>query len=264
MHVSNIAHVDPRPASRPGSASGCSTTAARCASPAAPARSSTGEVIEHGRACRSITRRSWRPALMQEFGYKNPMQVPRLEKIVINMGVGEAVQRQQEARSAPRRADRDQPARSRSITKAEAVDRELQAARGHADRLQGDPAPGADVRVPRPADQRGAAARARLSRRVAARASTAAATSRSASRSRSSSPRSTTTRSTTMRGMDIMICTTAKTDAEAKALLEGLRHAVPVQVTGRRSARWRRRAPVEKNSTGASWSKQIRAAAAAA
>ena len=33
-----------------------------------------------------------RPALMQEFGYKNPMQVPRLEKIVVNMGVGEAVQ----------------------------------------------------------------------------------------------------------------------------------------------------------------------------
>src|SRR5260221_13051928 len=33
-----------------------------------------------------------RPALMQEFGYKNAMQVPRLEKIVINMGVGEAVQ----------------------------------------------------------------------------------------------------------------------------------------------------------------------------
>ena len=33
-----------------------------------------------------------RAALMQEFGYKNPMQVPRLEKIVINMGVGEAVQ----------------------------------------------------------------------------------------------------------------------------------------------------------------------------
>jgi len=33
-----------------------------------------------------------RPSLMQEFGYKNPMQVPRLEKIVVNMGVGEAVQ----------------------------------------------------------------------------------------------------------------------------------------------------------------------------
>jgi large subunit ribosomal protein L5 len=35
---------------------------------------------------------SVRPALMQEFGYTNPMQVPRLEKIVVNMGVGEAVQ----------------------------------------------------------------------------------------------------------------------------------------------------------------------------
>jgi large subunit ribosomal protein L5 len=33
-----------------------------------------------------------RPALMQEFGYKNPMEVPRIEKIVVNMGVGEAVQ----------------------------------------------------------------------------------------------------------------------------------------------------------------------------
>ncbi|MCK6451009.1 MAG: 50S ribosomal protein L5 [Alphaproteobacteria bacterium] len=31
-----------------------------------------------------------RPNLMKEFNYTNPMQVPRLEKIVINMGVGEA------------------------------------------------------------------------------------------------------------------------------------------------------------------------------
>ena len=33
-----------------------------------------------------------RPALMQEFGYQNRLQVPRLDKIVVNMGVGEAVQ----------------------------------------------------------------------------------------------------------------------------------------------------------------------------
>jgi large subunit ribosomal protein L5 len=33
-----------------------------------------------------------RHQLMQEFGYTNPMEVPRLERIVINMGVGEAVQ----------------------------------------------------------------------------------------------------------------------------------------------------------------------------
>lgn len=31
------------------------------------------------------------PAMMEKFGYKNVMQVPKVEKIVINMGVGEAV-----------------------------------------------------------------------------------------------------------------------------------------------------------------------------
>jgi len=32
------------------------------------------------------------PALKKEFGYKNVMEVPKLEKIVINCGVGEAIQ----------------------------------------------------------------------------------------------------------------------------------------------------------------------------
>lgn len=32
------------------------------------------------------------PRMMQEFRYRSPMQVPRLEKIVINMGLGEAIQ----------------------------------------------------------------------------------------------------------------------------------------------------------------------------
>ncbi len=31
------------------------------------------------------------PSLVKEFGYKNAMQVPKIEKIVLNMGVGEAV-----------------------------------------------------------------------------------------------------------------------------------------------------------------------------
>lgn len=31
-----------------------------------------------------------RKALMEKFGYKSPMQIPKLEKIVINIGVGEA------------------------------------------------------------------------------------------------------------------------------------------------------------------------------
>lgn len=41
-----------------------------------------------------------RPALMDEFGYRNPMQVPRLEKVVVNMGVGEAVQDSKKLTSA--------------------------------------------------------------------------------------------------------------------------------------------------------------------
>jgi large subunit ribosomal protein L5 len=31
-----------------------------------------------------------RPKLIEEFGYKNPMQVPKIDKIVLNMGVGES------------------------------------------------------------------------------------------------------------------------------------------------------------------------------
>ena len=32
------------------------------------------------------------PKLMKEFSYTNPMQVPRLKKLLINMGLGEAIQ----------------------------------------------------------------------------------------------------------------------------------------------------------------------------
>ena len=32
------------------------------------------------------------PTMMKEFSYKNPMQIPRLERIVLNVGMGEAVQ----------------------------------------------------------------------------------------------------------------------------------------------------------------------------
>ena len=43
-------------------------------------------------------------AARKEFAYKNPMQVPKLDKIVINMGVGEAV------------SDRKKPSTPRSPT----------------------------------------------------------------------------------------------------------------------------------------------------
>ena len=33
-----------------------------------------------------------RPAMVERFGYRNPMQVPKLEKVVLNMSVAEAIQ----------------------------------------------------------------------------------------------------------------------------------------------------------------------------
>jgi large subunit ribosomal protein L5 len=41
---------------------------------------------------KKIYREKRAPELLKEFSYKSPMQVPRLEKIVVSMGVGEALQ----------------------------------------------------------------------------------------------------------------------------------------------------------------------------
>lgn len=41
-----------------------------------------------------------RGALKEEFGYKNEMMIPRLDKVVLNMGVGEAVADSKKIRSA--------------------------------------------------------------------------------------------------------------------------------------------------------------------
>ena len=47
-----------------------------------------------------------RPKLIEEFGYKNPMQVPTIDKIVLNMGVGEADGGFQEGDRRPRPTSR--------------------------------------------------------------------------------------------------------------------------------------------------------------
>ena len=41
-----------------------------------------------------------RAALKEEFGYKNDMQIPKLDKIVLNMGIGEAVKDTKKVKSA--------------------------------------------------------------------------------------------------------------------------------------------------------------------
>ena len=40
------------------------------------------------------------PAMIERFGYKNKLEVPRLDKIVINMGVGEATQDKKKVETA--------------------------------------------------------------------------------------------------------------------------------------------------------------------
>lgn len=49
---------------------------------------------------RSVYRETIKPALIEQFGYKNGMMAPRLEKIVLNMGIGEAVADSKKIKSA--------------------------------------------------------------------------------------------------------------------------------------------------------------------
>ena len=50
---------------------------------------------------KAVYRETIRPALKEEFGYRNDMQIPRLEKIVLNIGCGaEAVRDSKKAKSA--------------------------------------------------------------------------------------------------------------------------------------------------------------------
>ena len=58
------------------------------------------EAAEYTPRLKKFYEETVRPALVKEFGYKNPMQVPRIDKIVLNMGVGEAVADSKKVNSA--------------------------------------------------------------------------------------------------------------------------------------------------------------------
>ncbi len=74
-----------------------------------------------------------RPALVEKFGYTTVMQAPKIEKITVNMGVGDGKQDSKvldaaaEQLGADRRPEAERPPRPQ-------VDRRVQAARGHARR----------------------------------------------------------------------------------------------------------------------------------
>ena len=49
---------------------------------------------------KTLYRSSIRDRLVEQFSYTNPMQVPALDKVVVNMGVGEAVSDSKKIRTA--------------------------------------------------------------------------------------------------------------------------------------------------------------------
>src|SRR2546422_8379586 len=61
-----------------------------------PLRRVAGEIVRGTKYMISRLRERYRndvvPALMKRFGYKNPMAVPKLAKVVVNVGLGEASQ----------------------------------------------------------------------------------------------------------------------------------------------------------------------------
>ena len=102
-------------------------------------------------------------AMQEKFSYANVMQIPRLDKIVINMGVGESTADSEEAFgccSRPRSDRRPEAGHHQGPH----LHRRLQAARRHADRRKGYPARRSHVRIPGPPDQHRASARSRFPR----------------------------------------------------------------------------------------------------
>ena len=160
-----------------------------------------------------------RPQLQKEFGYTNPMQVPKLEKIVINMGVGEATADQKKLDSAM--AELAVIAGQKPVkTLAKRAIAQFKLRKGlpigckvtlrkarmyeFLDRL-------VTIALPRVRDFRGIAGKAFDGRGNFAMGL----------KEQIVFPEINYDKVDAIRGMDIVIVTTAKTDAEAKALLKG-------------------------------------------
>ena len=107
------------------------------------------------------------PALTKEFGYKNVMAVPRIHKVVVNMGLGEATANAKIVDTGADELARITGQKPVDATREE-VDRRVQGAQGHADRHDGHAARRSDVGVPRSPDEHRATACPRLQGRVAA------------------------------------------------------------------------------------------------
>ena len=162
---------------------------------------------------------SLKAALMKEFGYKNAMEVPRLDKIVINMGVGEAVQDSKKIDAAVRDLTAitgQKPVVTRAKKSIATFKLRENVPIGvkvtlRADRMYEFLDRLITVALPRVRDFRGVSGKSFDGRGNYALGL----------KEQLVFPEIDYDKVDTVRGMDIVICTTAKTDKEAKALLKG-------------------------------------------
>ena len=160
-----------------------------------------------------------RPSLQQEFNYKNPMQVPRLEKIVINMGVGEAAQDAKKIESALAELTAisgQKPVATKAKTSIAGFKLRENQVIGckvtlRADRMYEFLDRLVNIALPRVRDFRGIPGKSFDGRGNYALGL----------KEQIVFPEINYDKVETIRGMDIIFVTTAKTDAEAKALLKG-------------------------------------------
>jgi large subunit ribosomal protein L5 len=162
-----------------------------------------------------------RGELQKQFNYKNPMQIPKLEKIVLNMGVGEATQDQKKLQTAAREMaliSGQKPAISRArksvanfkLREGMAIGCKVTLRRQRMyeflDRL-------VNVALPRVRDFRGVSVKSFDGRGNYAMGL----------KEQIIFPEINYDDVDEIRGMDVVICTTAPTDQEARALLEHFR-----------------------------------------
>ncbi|MGE0152465.1 MAG: 50S ribosomal protein L5 [Reyranellaceae bacterium] len=160
-----------------------------------------------------------RPALQKEFNYANALEVPKLEKIVINMGVGEAVNDRKKVDAAV--ADLTAISGQKPVvTKSKKSIAVFKLREGMAigckvtlrrDRMYEFLDRLVTVALPRVRDFRG----------LNGKSFDGNGNYAMGLKEQLVFPEINYDKIDEVRGMDIIICTTAKTDAEAKALLRG-------------------------------------------
>ena len=160
-----------------------------------------------------------RPAMQEEFGYKNPMEVPRITKIVVNMGVGEASQDRKKIDGAV--SDLTAITGQKPVvTKAKKSIAAFKLRDGmtvgakvtlRRDRMYEFLDRLVNIALPRVRDFRG----------VSGKSFDGAGNYAMGVKEQIVFPEIDYDKVDQVRGMDIVICTTAKTDDEAKALLKG-------------------------------------------